>query len=184
MGDNERRLASNAMFYLNKLVERHPVMKAVVIDEVEHLLYRPNVTAKAKYYALCFLSQVPLGDEDADVATKLLAVYLSLFSTLTAAPSSTGVKNELQPNTPKMLSSLLTGVNRAFPYASDTSSIEKQIDVLFRLVHVSSFPTATQVPRGELATFAIFTRLQFFFTSELPTRKLLSILLVQYCRQT
>jgi len=46
----------------------------------------------------------------------------------------------------KLLSAILTGVNRAFPFAeSKGESFDEQIDVLFQMVHVSSFSTSTQV---------------------------------------
>ncbi|GBG26934.1 CCAAT/enhancer-binding protein zeta [Hondaea fermentalgiana] len=45
----------------------------------------------------------------------------------------------------RLLSAILTGVNRAFPYAnSQGADFEEQIDTLFKMVHVSSFATATQ----------------------------------------
>ncbi|MCJ1245014.1 hypothetical protein MMC30_002215 [Trapelia coarctata] len=45
----------------------------------------------------------------------------------------------------KMLSAVLTGVNRAMPYASaDDESFDKHIDTLFRVTHSSNFNTSVQ----------------------------------------
>jgi len=45
----------------------------------------------------------------------------------------------------KMLSAVLTGVNRAMPYASaDEESFDKHIDTLFRVTHSSNFNTSVQ----------------------------------------
>jgi len=45
----------------------------------------------------------------------------------------------------KMLSAVLTGVNRAMPYASaDDESFDKHIDTLFRITHSSNFNTSIQ----------------------------------------
>mmetsp|Transcript_1401 Transcript_1401/g.1883 ORF Transcript_1401/g.1883 Transcript_1401/m.1883 type:complete len:1050 (-) Transcript_1401:826-3975(-) len=45
----------------------------------------------------------------------------------------------------KLLSAILTGVNRAFPYAKTMGEdMEEQIDTLFQIVHVAAFSTSTQ----------------------------------------
>jgi len=44
-----------------------------------------------------------------------------------------------------MLSALLTGVNRAFPYSKlEDATFDKHTDLLFRIAHKGSFATATQ----------------------------------------
>jgi len=44
-----------------------------------------------------------------------------------------------------MLSALLTGVNRAYPFASVPEDVyEEHVNTLFRIVHVSTFKTAVQ----------------------------------------
>ena len=60
LGDPSRGIAAKAMFLLTQLLERHPVMKWVVVGEVERLLYRPNIAARAQYFGICFLSQILL----------------------------------------------------------------------------------------------------------------------------
>ncbi|KAK8156134.1 CCAAT/enhancer-binding protein zeta [Phyllosticta citrichinensis] len=45
----------------------------------------------------------------------------------------------------KLIAAILTGVNRAFPYAkTDDEAFEKQLDTIFRITHSSNFNTAMQ----------------------------------------
>ena len=60
LGDPSRSIAAKAMYLLSQLLERHSAMKWVVVGEVERLLYRPNISAKAQYFGICFLSQIIL----------------------------------------------------------------------------------------------------------------------------
>ena len=60
LGDPVRSIAAKAMYHLSQLLEKHPVMKWVVVGEVERLLYRQNISPKAQYYGVCFLSQILL----------------------------------------------------------------------------------------------------------------------------
>jgi len=58
LGDPVRSVAAKATYQIGLLLEKHPAMKAVVLDEIERLLYRPNIAAKAQYYGICCLTQV------------------------------------------------------------------------------------------------------------------------------
>ncbi|KAH7403587.1 CBF/Mak21 family-domain-containing protein [Cadophora sp. MPI-SDFR-AT-0126] len=50
-----------------------------------------------------------------------------------------------EETTEKMISAVLTGVNRAFPFSkSDDGSLEKHMDTLFRITHSSNFNTSVQ----------------------------------------
>lgn len=50
-----------------------------------------------------------------------------------------------EETTEKMISAVLTGVNRAFPFAkNDDQSLEKHMDTLFRITHSSNFNTSIQ----------------------------------------
>ena len=60
LGDPSRGIAAKALYLLSQLLERHPVMKWVVVAEVERLLYRANISARAQYFGICFLSQILL----------------------------------------------------------------------------------------------------------------------------
>lgn len=54
-------------------------MQRVVLAETEKLLFRVNVSTKAQYYSLCFLSQFYLNHEEPEVARKLIEVYFAFF---------------------------------------------------------------------------------------------------------
>ncbi|XP_032440748.1 CCAAT/enhancer-binding protein zeta isoform X2 [Xiphophorus hellerii] len=135
LGDPDYKMAAKAAHLLETLLHNHPNMKAVVCCEVERLMFRPNVGAKAQYYAVCFLSQVMLSHDEAPLAAKLIAVYFSFFGACVK-------KKDVES---KMLSALLTGVNRAYPYAdAGDEKVREQLDTLFRVVHVAKFNTAVQ----------------------------------------
>ncbi|KAM8847394.1 CCAAT/enhancer-binding protein zeta [Synchiropus picturatus] len=135
LGDPEYKTAAKASHLLETLLHQHPNMRAVVCCEVERLMFRPNVGAKAQYYAVCFLSQVRLSHQEAPLAAKLIAVYFSFFHACIK-------RKEVES---KMLSALLSGVNRAYPYASaGDQKVVEQLDTLFKVLHLVRFNTAVQ----------------------------------------
>ncbi|TDH00768.1 hypothetical protein EPR50_G00191810 [Perca flavescens] len=135
LGDPEYKTAAKASYLLESLLHKHPNMKAVVCCEVERIMFRPNIAAKAQYYAVCFLSQVMLSHDEADLAAKLIAIYFSFFRACVK-------KKDVES---KMLSALLSGVNRAYPYAgAGDEKVKEQLDTLFRVVHLVKFNTAVQ----------------------------------------
>ena len=83
---------------------------------------------------MVFLTQIRLTSRDNAVATALVECYVSLFEKAVK-------QNELGS---KLLSALLNGINVAYPYLKDTEPLTKHLDSLFRLVHTSTFATATQ----------------------------------------
>ena len=160
LGDPVRSIASKAMYQLKVLLEEHSAMKGVVMAEVERLLYRPNVSAKTQYYGICFLSQMLLGNAgESALADRLIRIYLGFFKACVK-------KGEIDS---KLMSALLTGVNRAFPYCDkvDTASLEGDLKVMFRVVHLSGFNVAVQalmlihqiMDRGEAATDRFYSAL-------------------------
>ena len=65
LGDPSSKVASHVSFLLQKLItENHPVMKDVVVTEVHRVLFRPNISEKARYYCLCFLQGIVFTDFD------------------------------------------------------------------------------------------------------------------------
>lgn len=136
LGDPTRAIAAKAMYQLGQLLERHPMMKHVVVSEVERLLYRPNISPKAQYYGICFLSQILLDQLQGDnLAGKLIGIYFSFFKLSIS-------KGEVDT---KLMSALLTGVNRAFPFASiEGEQLDQQMETMHKLVHVVGFNTAIQ----------------------------------------
>ncbi|KAM2957331.1 hypothetical protein FF2_024336 [Malus domestica] len=170
LGDPKNKGASDADFHLSNLLSDHPNMKAVVIDEVDSFLFRPRLTPQAKYHAVNFLSQMRLthkGDGP-KVAKRLIDVYFSLFKVLINEANAgekmdkkgkAWSKKPLSSNEDKtssdshveldsrLLSALLVGVNRAFPFVSSNEAddiVEVQTPMLFQLVHSKNFNVGVQ----------------------------------------
>ncbi|KAJ0674024.1 putative CCAAT-binding factor [Helianthus annuus] len=172
LGDPENKAASNADYLLSKLLSDHPNMKAVVIDEVDNFLFRPHLVMRAKYHAVNFLSQVRLSHygDGAKVAKRLVEVYFALFKLLISEaggpnkqkknkedykkPFSSSKDKDVKTDADshvemdsRLLSALLTGVNRAFPYVSSNEAddiVEAQTPMLFQLVHSKNFNVGVQ----------------------------------------
>ncbi|KAL9256001.1 SLOW WALKER 2-like protein [Drosera capensis] len=171
LGDPENKVASNADFHLSNLLSEHPNMKVVVIDEVNSFLFRPHLALKAKYHAVNFLSKIRLSHhgDGPKVAKRLIDVYFALFMVLISdagaglktsedgkmdakkAPSKGKGQESLSEShielDSRLLSVLLTGVNRAFPFVSGDEAdeiIEVQTPMLFRLVHSKNFNVGIQ----------------------------------------
>ncbi|KAJ7365571.1 hypothetical protein OS493_005686 [Desmophyllum pertusum] len=135
IGDPDRKVASKAVYLTRSLVTKHPNMKLVVTKEIEKLLYRPNIAIKAQYFSVCFLNQLILTKQDNELATRLISIYFSFFGAFLK-------KGDMEA---KMLSALLTGVNRAFPFAKEEDEqYNEQINTLFRTVHIGTFNTSVQ----------------------------------------
>nr|CAD7257416.1 unnamed protein product [Timema shepardi] len=129
--DNNKEKAVSAMFKLltgNPEKEAvHPNMKGVVMDEVEKLLFRPNVNTRAQYYGVCFLTQFMFTDDDKTVAKNLIKLYFSFFKSCIK-------KGDVDS---RMMSALLIGVNRAYPFTKgDLELISDHIETLYRFYSV------------------------------------------------
>lgn len=135
LGDPQNRIATKASHLLETLLSKHPNMKGIVCGEVERLLFRSNISPKAQYYAICFLNQMVLSHEESELANKLITLYFCFFRTCIK-------KKDIES---KMLSALLTGVNRAYPYAqTGDDKVREQVDTLFKVLHVVNFNTSVQ----------------------------------------
>lgn len=136
LGDPQYRVATKASYLLEVLLNKHPNMKVVVCLEVERLLYRPNISEKAQYYGICFLNQIMFSHEESDLANQLITVYFSFFRACIK-------KKEIDS---KILRALLTGVNRAYPFADLVNEeVKKQLDTLFKILHAVNFNTSVQI---------------------------------------
>ncbi|XP_050301138.1 CCAAT/enhancer-binding protein zeta [Anthonomus grandis grandis] len=136
LGDPSQKVASKTIYCLTQLLFKHPNMQSVVLKEIEKLLFRPNVNTRAQYYCLCFLSQFYLSHETSDVAKKMIEIYLSFFKACVK-------KGEVDS---RMMSALLMGINRAYPYSKmEFEDMSPHVDTLYRLVHLASFNIALQV---------------------------------------
>ena len=86
---------------------------------------RPNITGRARYYGICFLSQILLDDDDDDLAGKLIRIFVGFFKACVK-------KGELDT---KMMSALLSGVNRAYPYSKLSSEkLQEQVSCVVYLL--------------------------------------------------
>ncbi|XP_059686855.1 CCAAT/enhancer-binding protein zeta isoform X2 [Gavia stellata] len=135
LGDPQNKIATKASYLLETLLHRHPNMKGVVCSEVERLLYRSNINVKTQYYAICFLNQIVLSHEESALANKLITLYFCFFRNCIK-------KKDIES---KMLSALLCGVNRAYPYAeTGDEKVKEQMDTLFKVLHLVNFGTSVQ----------------------------------------
>ena len=134
-------MAPHAAHLLRRVLAEHPSMKEVVAREVQQLLHRPNLQPRGLYNGITFLDQLYLKKGDNNLAMQLIKTYFSLFERALKAGDLSG----------KMLSALLTGVNRAYPYldgkdkaAGKDGPLAKHMEDLFRTVHQGNFKTAVQ----------------------------------------
>ncbi|XP_010002906.1 PREDICTED: CCAAT/enhancer-binding protein zeta, partial [Chaetura pelagica] len=135
LGDPQNKIATKASYLLETLLHKHPNMKGVVCSEVERLLYRSNINVKTQYYAICFLNQIVLSHEESALASKLITLYFCFFRNCIK-------KKDVES---KMLSALLCGVNRAYPYAeTGDEKVKEQMDTLFKVLHLVNFGTSVQ----------------------------------------
>ncbi|CAK8542415.1 unnamed protein product [Lathyrus sativus] len=166
LGDPDNKAASNADYHLTNLLSQHPNMKAVVVNEVDTFLFRPKLGPRSQYHAVNFLSQIRLTNkgDGPKVAKRLIDVYFGLFKVLITGPSSNEKVDKSNKENPKeknsegmsesqvemdsrLLSALLTGVNRAFPFVSSNEAddiVDVQTPVLFQLVHSKNFNVGVQ----------------------------------------
>ncbi|XP_068041441.1 CCAAT/enhancer-binding protein zeta [Anomalospiza imberbis] len=135
LGDPQNKVATKASYLLETLLHKHPNMKGVVCSEVERLLYRSNISVKTQYYAVCFLNQIVLSHEESALANKLITLYFCFFRNCIK-------KKDVES---KMLSALLCGVNRAYPYAeTGDEKVKEQMNTLFKVLHLVNFSTSVQ----------------------------------------
>ncbi|CAH1391896.1 unnamed protein product [Nezara viridula] len=130
LGDPNQKVVSKVVYSLTQLLQVHPVMKQVVMNEVEKFLFRPNMNTRAQYYSICFLTQFVFQRKDRDVARNIIMIYFSFFKGAIK-------KGEIDS---RLMGALLVGVKRAFPYASlAPGSMKEHTDTLYKLVHLSPF---------------------------------------------
>lgn len=170
LGDREKKVASKSSYLLLQLQTTHPLMKGVIINAIESdLLFRPNQSAHAKYYAVITLNQTVLSMKEQEVANKLLEIYFALFVGLLkkekerekqekklnkdGLPQGGGGKpgkmakkkaeklatqeyKAEEEMREKLISAVLTGVNRAFPFAKtdDAKYVHNNPLILYLLI--------------------------------------------------
>ncbi|KAH7326710.1 CCAAT-box-binding transcription factor [Stachybotrys elegans] len=175
LGDRSRKIASRASYLLLQLQNQHPGMKPVIVRTIEQeILLRPGQDHRTKYYAITTLNQTILSSKEPAVAEALVRIYFDLFvimlkagnlgiptqseSDVTKAPENSNPKARHrgkrapaaapEPETEaadKLVSAILTGVNRAAPFVGAHEAImENHIDTLFRIAHSANFNTGIQ----------------------------------------
>lgn len=138
LGDNGKKIASRASYLLLQLSQAHPLMKETIIKSVEEFLFRPGQNAHARYYAIITLNQTILSMKEEKICAQLLDIYFAVFLQLLKSTDKKGSKENKakkdkksmdakaqQAQTEhdeqlkeKLISAVLTGVNRAYPFTS------------------------------------------------------------------
>jgi ribosome biogenesis protein MAK21 len=138
LGDNGKKIASRASYLLLQLSQAHPLMKPTIIKSVEEFLFRPGQNAHARYYAIITLNQTILSTKEEKVVIQLLDIYFSIFLQLLKSTDKKNAKegkprkgkkdNDAKDQKAqaehdeqlkeKLISAVLTGVNRAYPFTS------------------------------------------------------------------
>mmetsp|Transcript_16050 Transcript_16050/g.33949 ORF Transcript_16050/g.33949 Transcript_16050/m.33949 type:complete len:932 (+) Transcript_16050:120-2915(+) len=170
IGDPGRKIASAAGHQLRLILDEHPVMVNVVAREVQQLAHRPHLSPRALYNCVVFLNQLQLSrddDEASDAETtendkkiqnppslpaSLINTYFHLFEMAIKKEKNQQKKGSKQSNSKdsaatksRLLSALLTGVNRAHPYLpKKDAAMEQHIDALYRISHTAPPAAATQ----------------------------------------
>ncbi|RNA44224.1 CCAAT enhancer-binding zeta, partial [Brachionus plicatilis] len=135
LGDPDHQVSSRIIYQIKNLLKKCPKMKKDVLIEIERLVSRQNISSRAQYYGFCCMNQMILQKQDLEVANRLLIIYFSFFKKF--------VKNKEVDS--RMLSALLTGVNRAYKYAKmDSQEIDNNLNTLFKLVHITPFSVSMQ----------------------------------------
>jgi ribosome biogenesis protein MAK21 len=165
LGDPHKKVAAAAGHELRGVLQQHPAMKQVLAREVQQFVHRPNLSDTGLYNAVIFLNQIPLhSDTDQDLAQSLIRTYFRLFEVFLAkadkdqkqrhsnkaTTSSKGEDRSMRKS--RLLSALLTGVNRARPYQKRSNNNKKDgllsesqhVDALHRIVHTAPPGSQTQ----------------------------------------
>lgn len=130
LGDTDNKVASKAAYLLLLTSQKHPAMIEVLIQECRKYLERESTAKRFLYYACIFMNQIVLaGEGGVQNASSLLEAYFSLAGRLL------GKSEELEnTETQRLFSALLTGINRAYPFAKLSSTVaQRYVAQLFQL---------------------------------------------------
>lgn len=139
LGDSDGSVASKTSFLLLQLLQTHSMMKVIVTREVSSIVLKPGTNENARYYGTITLNQIILERDEPEVANRLIEIYFEMFKDLLKKSDTTGGSGKVESkrkhgqgnkarehdkNLPldsetdnKMLAAILTGINRAFPFA-------------------------------------------------------------------
>jgi ribosome biogenesis protein MAK21 len=168
LGDPKATICSGTSYELRKILHVHPAMMDIVAREVQQLVHRPHLSMHAMYNCITFLNQLKLSrpnaaskddlnEQPSNLAVSLMNTYFRLFDVAMLQQ-----KEKSSPSKPsdsstnyqtRLLSALLTGVNRAHPYVPSSKDangngavalLTEHVDSLYRIVHTASPAAKTQ----------------------------------------
>lgn len=87
LGDPSRKVASKAGYLLASLLQEHPVMKVVVVAEVQRFLFRQGLQERARYYGVIFLNQMVLSHHESQGQPSCLLPSAHCLLPFTCLPS-------------------------------------------------------------------------------------------------
>lgn len=134
MGDKVPKLASTAGHLVEKSInsEREET-RLKAIKQIQRFLNRPNQSSKARYYAISLLTRIKFIKGSHEMANEMMQTYLSLYMTLTKEKNIES----------RLMSAILVGINRAYPYSRLNNDIfEQHLQTLYTLVHRVNFRMA------------------------------------------
>ena len=83
LGDPDRKIGANVVFLLQQLIREHPGMKGVIVDELEALIFRGNVSLRAQFYSLVFMTEIPLvRGTNKHLAKRMIKLYIRMFKVI------------------------------------------------------------------------------------------------------
>lgn len=187
LGDKDRKIASRVSYLLLQLQNTHPGMKQIIIKGVEQeVLLRPGQTFRAKYHAINTLNQTILSNREVGTAEELLRIYFDIFVTLlnssalgrapaedqqdkaAAAAKDSGVTTETAD---KLVTAVLTGINRSVPFVSAQDPVYVSLLVLSLLLPImyqTNTNPQTRVSNGHAFPNRAFDKLQYKHPSAHP----------------
>mmetsp|Transcript_69098 Transcript_69098/g.165742 ORF Transcript_69098/g.165742 Transcript_69098/m.165742 type:complete len:919 (-) Transcript_69098:40-2796(-) len=98
LGDTKAKAASTASFCLRKLIEKHPPMKSIVATEVSGFLARANITEKARYFGILFLSEMEMRRGEHELAAQLMKIFVAQLESMLTAKRKPSKKADKKKN--------------------------------------------------------------------------------------
>ena len=151
LGDPARKVAASAAHALRVVLQQHAAMQNVVAREVQQLAHRPHLSDRALYNCITFLNQLTLHLESEDdpveerLPSSLVQTYFRLFEVAVRMDEKKKQEEQAVAMKGRLLSALLTGVNRAHPYlAKSLGELDEHVNSLYRVVHKSPPSACTQ----------------------------------------
>ncbi|EPZ36208.1 CCAAT-binding factor domain-containing protein [Rozella allomycis CSF55] len=133
LGDPEHKVSSRASYLLTQVLQSHPMMKMIVIKEIEAFFVRQFSNIECHYYGYLTLSQIVIGKGEQEVANYLINLYLTSFNKI--------VKKD---DNDRSISAILTGVHRIYPFSDKSATLTEHLNVLFKMIHTGAFNTSIQ----------------------------------------